>query len=133
MREVCGAATRTAHYPPLPLPEGGELVHATDQERTVLFLWRPRWIDPNTNEPRLDMQRVHVARVDLDDGEEPRVLNISVNAIDNSSWVSAIIEATGFDLHYCTFKSTSEDKVPPSHWRLLQDAVRRREKERADG
>ena len=90
-------------------------------------IWRPRKINPQTNQSEIDRTRVNVVRSDVDEEEEARALGVSVNAIDHPAWVASIIDAMGFALIGCRFGTTLADKVPDEHWDFLSDAVARRE------
>ncbi len=123
----CGSLAQEYFYAPIPLPIYDELIHAIDDEQTVLFIWRPRKINPQTNQSEIDRTRVNVVRSDVDEEEEARALGVSVNAIDHPAWVASIIDAMGFALIGCRFGTTLADKVPDEHWDFLSDAVARRE------
>ena len=119
----CGSLADEFFYAPIPLPVYDELIHAIDEERTVLFIWRPRKINPQTNQPEIDRKHVNIVRSDVDADDTARALGVSDNAIDDPAWVASIIDAMGFTLLGCRFGTTLADKVPDEHWEFLSNAV----------
>lgn len=121
----CGSLADEFFYAPIPLPVYDELIHAIDEERTVLFIWRPRKINPQNNLPEIDRKHVNIVRSDIspDPDEADRALSVSNNAIDDPAWVASIIDAMGFILFGCRFGTTLADKVPDEHWEFLSNAV----------
>jgi hypothetical protein len=125
----CGSLTDTVRYPPVPLPVMDELVHAIDGERTVLFIWRERWLDQQTGHQHIDQRHVNLVRSDIGPDDEARALDVSCHAIDEPAWIASIILAMGFDLFSSRFAATPVEKVPADQWRFLRDAVNRRNAE----
>jgi len=119
----CGSLADEFFYAPIPLPVYDELIHAIDDEQTVLFIWRPRKINPQTNQPEIDRNHVNIVRSDCDLDDSSRALGVSDNAIDDPAWVASIIDAMGFALLGCRFGATLADKVPDEHWEFLSNAV----------
>ena len=119
----CGSLADEFFYAPIPLPIYDELIHAIDDEQTVLFIWRPRKINPQTNQPEIDRKHVHIVRSDCDLDDSARALGVSDNAIDDPAWVASIIDAMGFALLGCRFGATLADKVPDEQWEFLSNAV----------
>ncbi len=119
----CGSLAQEYFYAPIPLPIYDELIHAIDEERTVLFIWRPRKINPQTNQPEIDRKHVNIVRSDVDADDTARALGVSDNAIGDPAWVASIIDAMGFTLLGCRFGTTLADKVPDEHWEFLSNAV----------
>lgn len=119
----CGSLADEFFYAPIPLPVYDELIHAIDEERTVLFIWRPRKINPQTNQPEIDRKHVNIVRSDVDADDTARTLGVSDNAIGDPAWVASIIDAMGFTLLGCRFGTTLADKVPDEHWEFLSNAV----------
>lgn len=119
----CGSLADEFFYVPIPLPVYDELIHAIDEEQTVLFIWRPRKINPQSNQPEIDRNRVNIVHSDVDVDDSARALAVNDNAIDDPAWVSSIINAMGFTLLGCRFSATLADKVPEEHWTFLSNAV----------
>lgn len=119
----CGSLANEFFYAPIPLPVYDELIHAIDEERTVLFIWRPRKINPQTNQPEIDRKHVNIVRSGIGDDDVVRALGVNDNAIDDPAWVASIIDAMGFTLLGCRFGTTLADKVPDEHWEFLSNAV----------
>lgn len=126
MDGACGSLINETNFTPIPIPSGDELIHATDSDRTALFIWRARWFNEDKNEPQLDQRHVNIARTDLDQDSNARVLCISVGAIDNPIWVTSIVNTMGFKLSNANFGMTRANQVPVDHWQFLTDAAAKR-------
>jgi hypothetical protein len=126
MPRSCGSLINELYQETIPVPMNDELVHAIDSEDTALFIWRERWFDREKNEPQLDRRHVNIVRADFNKDKQPRLLCISVGAIDNPVWVTAITNMTGFKVDDAQFDVTQANQVPTDQWQFLTDAAAKR-------
>ena len=116
----CGSIIAEAYYAPIPLPAADELVHAIDDARSVMFIWRPRLADDTTV---IDLEHVNLVLTDIGPDDEARALDSSSCAVGDAAWVASIMRAMGFNLHSCRFGATEANDVPPAQWEFLRGAM----------